>query len=262
MKQRFYVGTSWKMNKTAAEAEKYVLELKRWLPVTPHCQVFIAAPFTAWWKAVEAVQGSSIMVGAQNMHWADEGPFTGEVSPRMLNETGVHLVELAHSERRAYYNETDQDVNKKVKAALAHGLIPLVCIGERQSDKNFGVSADFLAIQVRIALHGLTLSQAERVWIAYEPVWAIGVGGTPAEPSYADVMQAHIRNVLLDLFGPDSGLHIPILYGGSVSQENAAELACQPNIDGLFIGRAGLQVETFLEIISRVSSTLEQEYSR
>lgn len=244
------------MNKTAAEAEEYLLHLKSVLPAEPHCQVFVAAPFTTLWKAVEAVKGSPILVGAQNMHWADEGPYTGEVSPKMLVETGIHLVELAHSERRAYYNETDLDVNKKVKAALAHGLIPLVCVGERQSDKNFGVSADYLAIQVRMALHGLTLPQAERVWIAYEPVWAIGVGGTPAEPSYADHMQAQMRMVLVDMFGSETGVRIPILYGGSVSIENAAELARQPNIDGLFIGRAGWTVESFLEIIRAVGAAV------
>lgn len=246
------------MNKTAAEAEEYLLHLKSVLPPEPHCQVFVAAPFTALWKAVEAVKGSPIMVGAQNMHWADEGPYTGEVSPRMLVETGIHLVELAHSERRTYYNETDLDVNKKVKAALAHGLIPLVCVGERQTDKNFGVSADFLAIQVRMALHGLTLPQAERVWIAYEPVWAIGAGGTPAEPGYADHMQAQMRAVLVDMFGPETGLRIPILYGGSVSIENAAELARQPNIDGLFIGRSGWTVESFIEIIRAVGDAVSE----
>jgi L-erythrulose 1-phosphate isomerase len=254
MKKNFYIGTSWKMYKTASEGAEYLRQLKNGLPDLPHCQVFVAVPFTALWKAVEATQGSPVLVGAQNMHWADEGAYTGEVSPKMLKETGIQLVELAHSERRTYYNENDQEVNKKVKAALAHGLIPLVCVGERASDKSYGVSADFLSMQLRIALYGLTPGQAERVWIAYEPVWAIGEGGRPAEPAYADAMQAHMREVLRDLFGPHSGQAIPILYGGSVNQENALELARQPNIDGLFIGRAAWSVDSFLRIIRDVSA--------
>jgi L-erythrulose 1-phosphate isomerase len=256
MKVSFYIGTSWKMHKTAAEGGTYLRQLKKMLPGKLRSQVFVAVPFTALWQAVEAVRGSSILIGAQNMHWEDEGPYTGEVSPKMLRETGIHLVELAHSERRAYYNESDQDVNRKVKAALAHGLIPLVCVGERQVDKDYGVSAEFLAIQLRIALHGLAPSQVEQVWIAYEPVWAIGEGGTPAEPAYADEMQALMRSVLVDLFGRTSAERIPILYGGSVNRANAVALALQENIDGLFIGRAAWQVESFLEIIRAVEQAL------
>jgi L-erythrulose 1-phosphate isomerase len=259
MKDKFYIGTSWKMHKTAAEGAEYLQELKNGLPATLKSQVFVAVPFTALWKAVQAVQGSPILVGAQNMHWADEGPYTGEVSPRMLAETGVQLVELAHSERRVYYNESDQDVNKKVRAALAHGLIPLVCVGERQQDKDYGVSAEFLAFQLRIGLHGLRAEQVERVWIAYEPVWAIGEGGRPAEPGYVDAMHGRMREVLADLFGPDSGGRIPILYGGSVNPGNARELARQTNIDGLFIGRSAWEVGSFLKIIEDVEGVLAEE---
>jgi triosephosphate isomerase len=259
MKKKFYIGTSWKMHKTVSEGVTYLRQLKDGLPDSLYSQVFVAVPFTTLWQAVEAVLGSAILVGAQNMHWADEGPYTGEVSPKMLAETGIHLVELAHSERRAYYNENDQDVNKKVKAALAHGLIPLVCVGERQSDKDYGVSAEYLSIQLRIALHRLTPAQAQRVWVAYEPVWAIGEGGTPAEPGYAEAMHAHMRQVLVELFGSDSGSSIPILYGGSVNPGNAVDLALQPHIDGLFIGRSAWAVDSFLNIISMVEAALGED---
>lgn len=237
------------MNKLASEAAEYLRQLKAELPASQDYQVFVVMPYTALWKAVETVQDSPILIGAQNMHWADEGPYTGEISPKMLAEIGIHLVELGHSDRRALYNETDQDVNQKVKAALKHRLTPLVCIGERLSEKNFGASADFLSMQLRIALHGLSPAQAELVWVAYEPVWAIGEGAIPADPGYASRMHAHLRSVLIELFGRDSGACIPLLYGGSVNAHSAADLACQPDIDGLFIGRAGWTAESFLNII-------------
>lgn len=256
MKKKFHIGTSWKMNKSASDTARYLIDLKGKIPCETDCEIFVVVPYTALWKAVEVTSGSPIKVGAQNMHWVDEGPYTGEVSPMMLAEVGVQVVELAHSERRAYYNETDQDVNKKVHAALAHGLTPILCIGERQSDKDYGVSIEYLAIQTKIALHGLSAKDAERVWVAYEPVWAIGVGGTPAEPAYADAMQGAIRDVLCAMFGAESGSKIPILYGGSVNEENAVALAMMPHIDGLFIGRAGLDVDSFSRIIASVSAAL------
>jgi L-erythrulose 1-phosphate isomerase len=262
MKKRFYIGTSWKMNKLAKEGAEYLGQLKDELPALPGFQIFVVVPFTALWKAVESVQGSSILIGAQNMHWADEGPYTGEISPKMLIETGIHLVELGHSERRAYNNETDQEINKKVKAALAHGLIPLICVGESLAEKNYGISAEIHTVQLRTALHGLTSAQAERVWVAYEPVWAIGEGAAPAEPDYADAMQAQIRSVLVNMFGRASGGYIPILYGGSVSPENAPILASYPNIDGLFIGRHAWTVGSFLDMIHSVEAVLGQPGER
>lgn len=252
MKSRILLGTSWKMNKTLREAVDYLTRFKAGFRPSPRLQVFIVAPFTTLWGLKELMRETPLLLGAQNMHWADEGAYTGEVSPMMLKEVGVDLVELGHTERRAYYNETDYSVNQKVKAALAHGITPLVCVGEGRAEKEFGVTNEVLDLQVKIALHGLTPGESERVWVAYEPAWAIGEGGTPATPEYAEAVQGHIHATLQTLFGMEVGKQIPVLYGGSVNSTNAVSFASQPHVDGLFIGRAAWQPESFLGIIRAV----------
>jgi len=254
--KRALLGTSWKMNKTLAEAEAYVAHLSEALRPSDRYQVFIVPPFTHLWRMKELLRNTPILLGAQNMHWEPEGAFTGEISPKMLAETGVDIVELGHSERRTYFNETDFTVNKKVLAALAHDLTPLVCVGETEDEKDFGAAREVVGRQVRIALHGIKAVSCERIWIAYEPVWAIGVGGIPAGPAYAGEIQSHIRITVKELFGEAQGDKVPILYGGSVSLQNAAELIRQPNVDGLFIGRAAWEAESFLTIISAVDRAL------
>jgi triosephosphate isomerase len=256
--KRALLGTSWKMNKTLAEAEAYVAHLKKALRRSDRYQVFIVPPFTHLWRMKELLRKTPILLGAQNMHWEPEGPFTGEISPKMLAEIGVDIVELGHSERRAYFNETDFTVNKKVLAALAHDLTPLVCVGERKDEKDFGAAREVVGRQVRIALHGVNAVTCERVWIAYEPVWAIGVDGIPAEPVYASELQSHIRTTVTELFGETQGSKVPILYGGSVSLQNAAELVRQPNVDGLFVGRAAWEAESFVGIINAVGRSLAE----
>ncbi len=251
------VGSGWKMQKTLAEATDYIVQLREALHESPRVQVFIAAPFTHLWKLRELTRGTSILLGAQNMHWADEGPYTGEVSPTMLAEIGLDLVELAHSERRSYFNETDYTVNKKVKACLAHGMIPLLCVGEAMVDREYGVVREVIGRQVKIALHGVDGRDAGRIWIAYEPVWAIGEGGIPAEPEVAAQVHALIRTSLAELFGEDQAREVRIIYGGSVNLGNAVPFIRQPNVDGIFIGRASWQAESFLEIIHAVEENSE-----
>ena len=243
-------GATWKMNKTLAEAVAYADCLKQAHVAGENVAVFVVAPFTHLCEMRAALDGSGILLGAQNMHWADAGAFTGEISPVMLREIGVDVVELGHSERRQYFNETDYTVNQKVLAALAHGLTPLVCVGEHRAEREYGVANEVVARQVKIALHGVPPEQCGQVWIAYEPVWAIGEGGTPAEPSVAAEMHVHIRRVLVGLYGRERGELPPILYGGSVSRANAADLLSQPAVDGLFLSRAALDPNDFVEIIA------------
>jgi triosephosphate isomerase len=233
--QKFWVGTGWKMNKTAAEARAYVVELIALLPPPrDDLTVFFVPPFTALAAAREAIGSAPLLLGAQNMHWADAGAYTGEVSPRMLTEFGVDLIELGHSERRASFGETDAAVNAKVKAGLRHGLRPLVCVGDTAPERDAGASAETIVRQVKMAFAGVDAAALGRCLVAYEPVWAIGEGGVPAEPEHVGPCHAAIRRALAER----TPHPVPILYGGSVNPDNAARLAVEPEIDGLFIGRA------------------------
>lgn len=254
--EKIFVGTSWKMNKTVKEAEAYMQQLLPTLPTSSRIQVFAVVPFTDLWHLREITRNTPLWLGAQNMHWAQEGAFTGEVSPKMLAEIGVDLVELGHSERRALFGETDFTVNKKVLAAIANQIIPLVCIGEQKLEKDFGVTREVIGRQVKIALHGIESIPYQRIWIAYEPVWAIGEGAVAAEPAYVGEVHTFIRSVLVEMFGGKQASFIPILYGGSVNDQNAASLIQQPNLDGIFIGRAGWEAESFLNVIRAVESRL------
>jgi len=253
MTHPLWIGTGWKMNKTLGEAEVYARKLKEfWAAGNPRTEVFIVPPFTVLGRVCDILQGSAIKVGAQNMHWEGKGAFTGEISPVMVKDCGAHLVELGHSERRAYFGETDFTVNKKVLAALSHGLRPLVCVGETAIEKEFGVARDFVVRQVKVALRGVPATRIGEVILAYEPVWAIGESGTPAEPDYANEIQGQIRAGVVELYGKENAAQVPVLYGGSVNRENAVSLVKQSEVDGLFIGRAAWNADSFIELI-RVS---------
>ncbi|UYG07228.1 triose-phosphate isomerase [Halomonas sp. M4R1S46] len=246
----FWVGTSWKMNKTLGEAANYCAALQdAELLRDPQLQGFVIPPFTALSEVCRALADTSVMVGAQNMHWADSGAYTGEVSPPMVRDCGADIVELGHSERREYYNETDTAINRKVKAALAQGLRPLICVGETAEEKALGVAADTVIRQCRIALSGVPDEAMDRVLIAYEPVWAIGEHGTPATAEDAGWMHRRIREALPTT---SQGTPQPVLYGGSVNLANCAELAALPEVAGLFIGRSAWQPEGLLGITERV----------
>lgn len=250
----FWVGTSWKMNKTLAEAKAFAEGLKAADGGRdPRIQRFVIPPFTAVREVKAWLAGTSVKVGAQNMHWADEGAWTGEISPVMLKDCGLDLVELGHSERREHFGETDETVGLKTEAAVRHGLVPLICIGETLADREGGRAAEVLAQQVRGALSRLDGAQKQaEILLAYEPVWAIGEKGIPATADYADARHAEIAAVAEDMLGR----RIPCLYGGSVNPGNCAELIACPNIDGLFIGRSAWQVEGYLDILARCAATI------
>lgn len=259
---RIFLGTSWKMNKTVSEALEFAQRLPEVLGNVSgleEIQLFVIPPFTAI-EAVKRASAGRFWVGAQNMHWAEWGAFTGEISAPMLQELGVDLVELGHAERREYFNETDEDVQRKVHTALRYGLRPLVCIGEQSKDREFRVEKEAIAGQLKVALSGVPAECAGRLIVAYEPVWAIGEEGTTASPQDVRAMTAHIRGLLQEILGAEAAL-VPVLYGGTVDEENAAELLLEGRTDGLFVGRAAWTVEGFARIIASCATAINEQPS-
>ena len=251
---QIWIGTSWKMNKTLAEAESFASDLAGADDTDdPRIQRFIIPPFTAVREVKRILNETSVKVGAQNMHWADTGAWTGEVSPVMLADCNLDIVELGHSERRTHFGETDKTVGLKTEAAVHHGLIPLICIGETLAEREAGRARETLETQVRGALGKLNDAQKSApILLAYEPVWAIGDGGTPATSDYADARQAEIIAVAEDVLGH----RIPCLYGGSVNPGNCEELIQCPHVDGLFIGRSAWNVEGYLDILGKCAAII------
>ena len=248
MARKVIIAGNWKMNKTASEAKALVEELKAKVKDITSVEIVVCPPFTALDAAVKAAAGSNVKVGAQNIHWAENGAFTGEISAQMLKETGVEYVIIGHSERRQYFGETDETVNKRLKAALAAGLKPMVCVGELLEDREGGNTEKVLFTQLEGGLSGISAEQMEQIVIAYEPVWAIGTGKT-ATPEMADQTHCYIRQQLGDMFSRDVAEKIRIQYGGSMKADNAAALVAQPNIDGGLIGGASLKADSFADLI-------------
>ncbi len=247
---RLLLGTNWKMNKTIRESVDYTRQLLGRLAKLDRsdaAQVFLIPPYTAI-EAVKRASEGRLWVGAQNMHWAEHGAYTGEISALMLEELGVDLVELGHAERRRYFNETDADINRKVHTALQHGLRPLVCVGEQLEDKRRGIGAEVVKNQLRTIFAGVDAASAPRLIVAYEPVWAIGAESAEIGMDYVRDMQTHIRSTLEELLGP-SAAAVPVIYGGDVNLRNAATLVSESGTDGLFIGRAALEAESFAGLI-------------
>ncbi|HVW55490.1 MAG TPA: triose-phosphate isomerase [Rhizobiaceae bacterium] len=254
-KPDIWIGTSWKMNKILAEARTFAEDLKAAEGGRdPRIQRFVIPPFTAAREVKAILADTSVKVGAQNMHWADEGAWTGEISPVMLRDCNLDMVELGHSERREHFGETDETVGLKTEAAVRHGLIPLICIGETLAERESGQAREVLERQVRGALARLTTParKAAEILLAYEPVWAIGVNGIPASSDYADARQKEIVAVAEDVLGR----RVPCLYGGSVNPGNCEELIACPNVDGLFIGRSAWAVEGYLDILARCAAII------
>jgi len=246
-----WVGTSWKMNKTLVEGEIFARTLAQ-ADNDPRLQRFVIPPFTMVREVKRILRGTSVKVGAQNMHWADSGAWTGEISPPMLKDCGLDMVELGHSERREHFGETDETVGLKVEAAVRHGLIPLICVGETLADRESGRAAEVLARQTRAALARLSEQRQAEILFAYEPVWAIGEKGIPASADYADARQAEIVEVAAQMLGRRPAC----LYGGSVNAQNCAELIAMPHIDGLFVGRAAWAPGGYLDILARCAAAL------
>ena len=241
------IAGNWKMNKTATEAKALISEL---IPAVKDagCEVVICVPFTDLVTAVEMTKGTNIHVGAENVHFEKSGAFTGEISADMLTDLGVEYVVIGHSERRQYFAETNETVNKRTKAALAGGLKPIICVGESLDQREQGVTEELVRMQVKIALNGVTADELKNVVIAYEPIWAIGTGKT-ATPEQAEEVCEHIRAVIRKLYGAKVARAISILYGGSMNEKNAYDLLAQPDIDGGLSGGASLVPEKFVKII-------------
>ncbi len=246
--RRTVIAGNWKMNKTNTEAVEILTELKKIVKNERAVDVVIGAPFTCLSDAVKAVEGSSIKIAAENVYPEIEGAYTGEISPKMLKDIGVSYVILGHSERREYFNESDEFINKKVKIVLANEMTPILCVGEKLEERERGETIKVVSNQVKFGLIGITKEEAPKIIIAYEPVWAIGTGKT-ATPELAQETHEEIRKVLIEIFGAEVANEMTIQYGGSMKPENAKELLAQKDIDGGLIGGASLKAETFYEII-------------
>ena len=240
------IAGNWKMNKTAAEGVALVESLKP-LVADANCDVVVCVPFTDIPAVSAAVKGSNIHVGAQNVHFAEKGAYTGEISAEMLKEFGVEYVIIGHSERRQYFGETDETVNKRMLAALAAGLTPIVCVGESLEERETGKTESVLAVQIEEGLKGL--DDVSKIVIAYEPIWAIGTGRT-ATAEQANETIAFIRKKCAEVFCPNCAQKVRIQYGGSMNAKNCKELMAMPEIDGGLIGGASLKADDFSVIVN------------
>jgi triosephosphate isomerase len=246
--RRPIIAGNWKMNKTPEEAAVMVRELAPLVRDTD-VEVVICAPFTSLLAVKEAAAGTNIRLGAQNMHWEEKGAYTGEISPVMLNALGVEYVIIGHSERREYFAESDETVNKKVHSAIAHGLIPIICVGETLEQREQGITRTLVEGQTKAAFRGLTAENAKICVIAYEPIWAIGTGKTATSEDANEVI-GYIRGTVADMFGQETADAIRIQYGGSMKPGNAAELMSMPEIDGGLVGGASLTAQNFSGIVN------------
>ena len=246
--RRKVIAGNWKMNKTPSETKLFVEELKAVSEGKNGCDIVICVPFVDINAAVDGTKGTNIKVGAQNVHFAQSGAYTGEISASMLTDCGVEYVVIGHSERRQYFGETDETVNARVKAALEAGLKVILCIGELEKEREQGITAEILGKQTKIDLLGVTKEQMKNVIIAYEPVWAIGTGKT-ATAKQADEACGLVRNVISSLYGSEVAQNTVIQYGGSMNAKNASELLACENVDGGLIGGASLKAPDFGVII-------------
>jgi triosephosphate isomerase len=243
------IAGNWKMYKTIAEAVEFVQKLKPLVANSAHCDVVVGPPFTALRAVADAAKGSNIAVSAQDLHWDKEGAHTGDVSPAMLVDAGCTHVIIGHSERRQDHGETDANVNRKIKAALAAGLAPIVCVGETLAEREAGKTEEVLRRQFQGGFTGLTPQDFCRIIIAYEPVWAIGTGRT-ATPEMAAESHRYLRGLVRQQFGENLASQSRILYGGSVKPDNIESLMAQEEIDGALVGGASLKVDSFSAIVN------------
>lgn len=241
------IAGNWKMFKTVSEAEAFVQAVKGKAEVDG-VESVICAPYTNLPALVQAVKGTTLKVGAQNMHWEENGAYTGEISGVMLKDLGVDYVIIGHSERRAYFAETDETVNKKVAAAFKHGLLPIVCVGESLEERESGKTKDVCRVQTEAALQGLSAEQVAQTVIAYEPIWAIGTGKTSTAADANEVI-GYIRERVSALFGAEAAGKVRIQYGGSVKPGNIAEFMGESDIDGALVGGASLEPASYIQLV-------------
>jgi triosephosphate isomerase len=239
---------NWKMHKTVGEAIDFVTRLQEELGDWKETEAVVAPPFVALAPVAERLTGTTVALAAQDCFWEEKGAFTGEISPPMLRDAGCRYVIIGHSERRAYFGETDETVNKKVQAVLSHDLHPIICVGESLKERERGDTFKIVERQMREGLQGLDAAAAQVIVIAYEPIWAIGTGKT-ATPEQAQEVHAFIRGLVSAIFDPEGAEEIRIQYGGSVKPDNVDELMAQPDIDGALVGGASLEVDSFVRIV-------------
>ncbi|MBQ5973654.1 MAG: triose-phosphate isomerase [Oscillospiraceae bacterium] len=242
------IAGNWKMNKTPKEARALVDAMRPLIAKAKWCTTVLCVPFVDISSAMKATRATKIAIGAQNVHWENSGAYTGEVSAQMLADLGIKYVIIGHSERRQYFGETDEIVNKKVLAALEAGLKVIICVGETLEERERGVTTERIRYQVKSALNGASVENIRHIIIAYEPIWAIGTGKT-ATPEQANAVCTVIRDTVREIFGARAARSTTIQYGGSMNAENAAALLAQPNIDGGLIGGASLKPESFKAIV-------------
>ncbi|OLN23970.1 triose-phosphate isomerase [Domibacillus antri] len=247
------IAGNWKMNKTLGEALEFANDVKGKVPAAEKVDSVIGAPALFLGQLVEAVKGTDVKISAQNAHFEDNGAFTGEVSPKALADLGVSYVIIGHSERREMFNETDESVNKKAKAAFSHGLVPIVCCGETLEQREAGETNDFVAGQIKAALDGLSEEQVSNTVIAYEPIWAIGTGKSSSAQDANEVC-AKIRETVRELYSEKCADSVRIQYGGSVKPENIAEYMAEPDIDGALVGGASLDAASYLALLEAVNN--------
>ena len=251
MRKKVIAG-NWKMHNDLTESQNLISKLTAGLSSEEvNCEVIICPPYTSLSEASSLIKGTKVKLGAQNMHFEEQGAFTGEISAKMLKSVGCEYVILGHSERRSIFGETDEIINKKIKKALASDLKPIFCVGETLEQREKGITKDVIKIQVINGLKDLTAADLTKIIIAYEPVWAIGTGKT-ASPAQAEEVHEFIRDMIKENFSADVAENIIIQYGGSVKPENAVELMSQNDIDGALIGGACLKADSFISIIKSV----------
>ncbi|MBR6708419.1 MAG: triose-phosphate isomerase [Clostridia bacterium] len=247
-KRRTVIAGNWKMNMTPAEAAALVREVAPMVAGKDNCDIIFCAPYVDIAAAQAAAEGTNIKIGAENVHFAESGAYTGEISAKMLKACGVDYVIVGHSERRQYFGETDETVNLRTKAAIAAGMTVILCLGEVKEQRLSGITDEVVAMQTKLALADVTAEQLKQIIIAYEPVWAIGTGLT-ATPEQAEETCAVIRATLAKLYGAETAETVTIQYGGSMNDKNAAELLAKPNVDGGLIGGASLKAAAFAAIV-------------
>lgn len=246
MRKKIIAG-NWKMNKNHNEAVELINSLKSGID-TDKSDVVVCVPFVDLMSVSEAIKGTNINLGAQNMHFEESGAYTGEIAPYMLKELGVKYVIIGHSERRAYFGETDEIVNKKVKKALEHNIVPILCVGESLEERELDITIELVRIQVKKAFAGISKEDAKKVVIAYEPIWAIGTGKVATKEQAEEVCK-EVRKVVAEVYGQEIADVIRIQYGGSVTGDSANELFNMPNIDGGLVGGASLK-EDFIKVVN------------
>ncbi len=250
-KRKAIIAGNWKMNKTPAEAKELLTAIAP-LVKDADCEVIACVPFVDLQTALEVTEGTNIKIGAENCHWEEKGAYTGEISAKMLTSMGVEYVVIGHSERRQYFGETDETVNKRTKAALAAGLKPIVCVGELLWERECDITEEVIARQIKLDLFDVSEEDVKKTVIAYEPVWAIGTGKT-ATADQAEEVCAFIRKTLAKLYNQETADAVTIQYGGSMNDANADELVSKTNVDGGLIGGASLVAEKFAAIVKAAS---------